>query len=384
MVGVVLLAANLRPAVASVGPVLGVVQRGLGLSGAQTAVLTTLPVLCFGAFAPLGPRLGRRFGLERSLGLVLVAIAAGLALRVGPDAASLYAGTALAAAAIAVGNVLVPVLVKRDFPDRTGVMMGVYATALTAAAAVAAGTTVPLGGLLGGGWRPALGSWALLAVLAFLLWLPQLGAATRTAAVAAGALRALLHDRLAWQVTVFFGLQSLSFYAVLSWLPSILTSAGYSATAAGLLLSVSAIIQAPVSLVVPTLATRWPDQGPLAAGAALISALGLLGLLLAPRPLGPLWAVLLGLGQGASFPLALTLIVLRTRTSTDAARLSAMAQTGGYLIAALGPLLAGALHALTGGWSWSLAALLVLLGPQALAGVRVGRGGYVAGTADPP
>ena len=375
-----LVAANLRPAVASVGPVLAQVRDDLELASAGAAVLTALPVLCFGALAPVAPRLGRRHGIEPVLGAVLALLAAALLLRLTGGAAGLFVGTAVAAGAIAVANVLVPALVKREFAQRTGLLMGAYTTVLAGSAAVAAGLTVPLADLLGRGWRGGLGLWAVPAVVALLVWLPEVRRHSRppAAAAGAGAVRALLRLPVAWQVTAFMGLQSLLFYSVLAWLPTVYQDAGWTPAAAGLLLSVSILVQMPASLVVPVLASRRPSQRRYAAGATALTAAGLAGVLAAPTSAAYLWAVLLGLGQGSSFALALTLFVLRGRTSADTARLSAMAQTVGYLLAAGGPLVVGLLHDATGGWRAPLALLVALAGAQLVAGDLAGRDRTVA------
>ena len=349
---IALTAANLRPALASVGPVLDDLGADLDLAPAGAALLTTLPVLCLGILAPAAPRLARHLGLERTLAVTLVVLLAGLLLRVAAGSGTLFTGTVAAAGAIAVANVLAPALVKRAFPRRTGTMMGIYTMCLTGSAAVAAGATVPLGELLGAGWRGALAVWAVPAVLALLVWVPLLRAGARPVGAASAApATGLLCDPLAWQVTLRFGLQSLSFYAVLAWLPSIYRDAGYPAATAGLLLSLSTVVQAPVSLGIPSLASRMRDQRALVVGADLLIAAGFLGILLAPTAAPYLWVVVLGVGHGAAFALALLFTVLRTRTSAETAQLSAMAQTVGYAIAAGGPLLVGWLRAARRGTS---------------------------------
>jgi MFS transporter, CP family, cyanate transporter len=387
--GVVLIAVNLRPALAAVGPVLVDVRARLHLSAAAGALLTTVPLVCFAALAPVAPRLARRYGMERVLAAVLAVVAAGLLLRVSLGVAGLFAVTVPVASAIAVANVLVPALIKRDFAGHVGVMMGVYTMAMSGAAAVAAAVTAPLDHRWGWGWRGALGAWAVPAGIALLVWLPR---AVRTAppdtappatappATAPPATappdtapvgRSLLRDALAWQVTAFMGLQSLGFYSVLTWLPSVYEDRGYSPEAAGLVLSVCAAVSAPVSLAVPTLAVRTQDQRWLAVLSSLLPAAGLAGILLAPGA-GYLWAVLIGTGQGALFALALTLVVLRSRTSAVAARLSAMSQSAGYLVAAGGPLLVGVVRD-AAGWTPAIGLLLAVLVPQILAGLGAGR-----------
>jgi CP family cyanate transporter-like MFS transporter len=374
---VALVAFNLRPAVASVGPVLPEARADLSLSGFGAAFLTFLPVLCFGLLAVAAPRLARRSGIEPVLLGVLVAVAVGLAGRVVDGPVLLYLGTALAGGAIAIGNVLVPPLIKRDFPDRTGLMMGVYTMAVAGSAALAAGLTVPLGDVLGSGWRGALGVWAVPAVLAAAAWLPQVRAHTRPARSPSGP--SLARSGLAWQVTIYFGLQSLSFYAVLAWLPSIYREYGMSPAAAGLLLSVAGLVQIPVALLLPPLASRAANQVAHIAGSTLLIGLGLAGVLLAPTSLPYLWAVLIGVGQGACFALGLNLFVLRTRRVHDTARLSAMAQSIGYVICAFGPLLVGLLHEATRSWAIPLILLLALLVPQLVCGMLSGRARTTSG-----
>jgi len=369
---VALAAVNLRPALASVGPVLTELRADLGLSGGGAAVLTSVPVLCLGLLAPVAPALARRWGIEAVVALALGVLATGLLVRVVGGTAALFAGTVLASGAIAVANVLLPALVKRDFPASTGSMMGVYTMSLSGSAAVAAGTTAPLAEAAGG-WRVGLGAWAVPAAAAALAWLPL---ARRGAAGADPGGRGggpLRRDPLAWQVTAFFGLQSLCFYAVLSWLPTVYRDQGYSAVAAGAVLSVSALVQIPVTLLLPRLAARARTQRPHALAATVLTGLGLAGVLVAPTTAPYLWMVLLGIGQGGAFAVALTLIVLRARTATDTAGLSALAQSVGYVLAASGPLLVGAVHDRTGSWTPPLLLLLALLVPQAVAGLLAGR-----------
>lgn len=372
-VGVMLIAVNLRPAVASVGPVLADLRHATGLGAVGASILTAIPIICFGALAPVAPRLARRLGLRPALGLLLGILLVGLLLRLGPGLPLLFAGTAVGAGGIAAANVLVPALIKRDYPGRAGLAMGIYTTTLTLAAAVAVGASVPAEQEFGGGYRTALGLWALPAAIALAVWLPLARGSGGRPAPVAPTPGSLLREPIAWHVTVYFGMQALSFYAVLAWLPTLFRDAGYSASGAGWLVSLSAFLQCPVALVVPVLATRARDQRLLVLGAGLAAGAGLLGILLAPTTLPLLWILLLGIGQGAAFPLGLTLVVLRTEEASVTARLSAMAQSGGYLLAALGPFLVGTLHDVTDSWSPSLILLLVLLVPQLLSGWQAGR-----------
>ena len=373
--GVVLVAANMRPLATSVGPLVHQISSGLRLSGAAAGLLLTIPVLCFGAIAPLAPLLSRRLGIARTVALILSAIIAGLLLRVSGGVLTLFAGTTLAAAGAACGNVLLPVVVRRSFADRVGRMSSLYTTALVATAALAAGATVPLAHLIGHGWRGGLAIWAAPAIVALLIWLPQLARepAQPPQSARPARMREVTHDRVTWHLTLFFAIQSWGFYATLAWLPSIFESHGIGSTSAGLLLGLSGAMAVPAALLVPTLAARWRDQGALAAGLTAITLLGYGGLLLAPASAPVLWALLIGLGQGACFPLALTMIVLRSGSAHLTAGLSTHVQCVGYLLAAAGPLTIGALHDATGSWTASLIVLIVVLAPQAATGIGAGR-----------
>lgn len=378
LAAVLLLAANLRPAVASVGPVLADLRTDLGLSGTAAAVLSALPVLCFGAASGVAPAVARRLGPDGALVAVLVLTTTGLLARLLPSRGALFAGTLLAGAAIAVGNVLLPALVKREFPARLGLVTGAYTTVVSLGAAVASSTTVPLARALGGGWRAGLGVWAVPAAVALAVWVPlALVRHDPDLPVRPAAPASLLRDRLAWSVTAFMGLQSLSYYSMLAWLPSVLRDQGLSAVAAGGLLGLLSTVGTPVGLVLPALLVRARDQRLWVAAVTAVTATGLLGLALAPGSAPVVWAVLIGIGQGAAFPLALTLVVLRSRDGDDAARLSAMSQGFGYCLAATGPLLLGALRDATGSWTVPVGLLVALMLPQLLAGALAGRPGTI-------
>lgn len=373
VVAVVLVALNQRPAVVGVAPVLGDIRTDTGLSSALGGLLTSLPVLCFGAFAPLAPGLARRLGLETAVAASLVLLAGGTALRLLDPVAALYGGTVVAGAAIATANVLVPAYVKREFAQ-PGLVMGLYSAALNAGAALAAGLTVPIAMALGVGWRVALASWLLLAVLALAVWLPVAGTgrSRRGAAASPGPSWGLLRHGLAVRVTVFLGMQSTQFYAVAAWLPTLLVDAGLPVADGGLLLAVCTVTGAVGAFFGPTVAGRLQERGRgqrlLVVAVVIGYATGVGGLLLWPATGSVVWVSLFGLAQGGGFALALTLIVLRSATPLTAARLGGVAQCLGYLVAATGPVVLGALHDLTGGWEWPLVLLLVLLVPMAWAG----------------
>lgn len=372
-------ALNLRAAVASVGPVLPEARAGLGLTGTGAAVLTTLPVVCFGVLAVIAPRWARRAGIEAVLMVALILLTVGLAGRAWGGPILLLAGTVVVGGSIAIANVLLPPLIKRDFAGGTGVMMGLYTMCLASSAAIGAGLTVPVGTLLDAGWRGALWMWSLPAALAAAVWLPMLSRSTRPPRHQATPGPSPARHPLAWQVTVYFGLQSLIFYAMLSWLPSIYRDHGYSPATAGFLLSLCGLVQIPVTLLLPRLAIRSANQVVHIAASTAFMGAGLLGILTAPTVAPYLWMVLLGIGCGACFALGLALFVLRTGRVEDTARLSGMAQSVGYLICACGPLLFGLVHDLTGSWEGPLAMLLALLVPQLCTGMLAGRARVLGG-----
>jgi CP family cyanate transporter-like MFS transporter len=375
-----LIAVNLRPAVAGVGPVLPEMASDLLLSPVHLAVLAAGPVFAFGLFAPVAVRLRHRFGLRPSIVLALLCLLLGLLVRLAPGVVPLFGGTLMAAVGIAGANVLALALIKEEHAGRVGLYTGLYTVGLSCSAMVAAGVSAPLQQVLPGGWRASLGIWALPVLVAVVVWLPRARKSRRSPAAPGAATRAvserrggLARDPLSWLIALFFGLQSLAFYGLLTWLPPLLRAGGESATAAGLLLSLGMLVQLPVSLLVPMLATRTASQAWLVLVQFGFTAAALGGMLMAPGWGTPLWMVLLGVGQGGAFALSLILVVLRTRDANDAAALSGITQTVGYLLAGLGPLLLGVLHEASGSWSLPLAVLLVAAGCQVLIGLGAAR-----------
>jgi CP family cyanate transporter-like MFS transporter len=389
--GLLMIALNLRMGVASVGPVLPAIEQELGLPSAAAGLLTTIPVFAFGAFAFLTPALTRWIGLHRLLALTMVVVAIGIAVRLLPSPVALFGGTVLVGAGIAVANVCMPAVIKQDFAHRLGLMMGLYSTALFLGAAAAAALTVPFMTALDGSWRGALAVWAIPAVLALLIWTPRAIRTVADSAAVTGApgdaiveprdeprMSVLLRDPVAWAVTGFMGLQSLSYYAALTWIPTMLQDAGVSVSDAGLLLSYSSFPGIAAALLVPTM-MRWirPTWLPVLLS-ALLCAAGLIGLLVAPGGAASwVWMTLLGLGQGAAIALSLTYIVLRAPDAKHTAHLSTMAQGIGYLLAGLGPLGIGVLHAAAGGWAVPVVALVLLLAVQAVVGGAASRERHV-------
>ncbi len=371
-IAVILVALNLRPVIVAVSPVFDAISTDLKLSSLLAGLLVTLPVLCFGALGPLAPLLAQRIGFERSLALVLLAIIAGSALRIVPTIPALFGGTLLVGAGIAVGNILLPGLIKRDFPHRLGIMSGLFSMSLAAGATLAAGITIPIAEAAGWSWNEVLAAWGLFAVLGLVCWIPSLWHSRGVAAHPRSTGIVLSKDRVAWLVTAFFGLQSFNFYSTTAWLPTILIGYGYDSVFAGLMLSLVNLVSIVPALVVPLVLDRIRRQSALTAVVSLAYFAAIGGFLLVPG-WAVLWMVFLGLAQGAGLGLALTFIVLRSPDSEHATKLSGMAQSWGYLFAAIGPLALGALRDLTSTWLVPVLLLLIMLVPQTIAAYLAGR-----------
>ncbi|WP_436534727.1 MFS transporter [Actinoplanes sp. HUAS TT8] len=367
LAGLLLVAANLRAGITSVGPVLEELRQDLGLSALTASALISLPLVAFAVVSPLAPGLARRIGLERALGAGLAGLAVGLVVRSLPGLPLLWIGTILLGVAVAVLNVVLPALVKRDFPTRIGQVTGTYSAVQAVFAAGAAGAAVPVAALTAAGWRLPLGMWAGLALIGLGVLAPQLG---RRIAVPANledlgrepaepAGRSPWRTALGWQVTAFMALQSTGYYVFITWLPSIESAAGIGETAAGvhqLLLNGFGIAG---SLAVSTLIPRFRDQRLLGMLAPALFLVATVGILTAPRQ-AAIWTSLAGIAGGAAIVLALSFFGLRTGHHTQAAALSGMAQSVGYLVAAAGPIAVGALHDATGSWTPALIVVIVL------------------------
>jgi CP family cyanate transporter-like MFS transporter len=371
--GIVLIALNMRAGLSSVSPLVGELRDVFHLSATTGSLITAIPVLFLGLISPLAPIAARRFGTETVLLGALVVIGGGILLRVVPDLGALFTGGALVGAGIAVLNVLMPGVVKREFPDRAATMIGVYSAAMVLGAAVSAGATVPLENAIGHGWQPAIGCWALLAFVAVAVWLPHVRRRRGAVAAAMPHVAGLWKSRLAWLVTGFMGLQSLLFYVLLAWMPTILTDNGISKGTAAAIFAFNTFVQIPASLAGSVIAGRMRNQSGLVVASIGLVAAGYVGLMVAPAGGAWVWAVLLGLGQGGAVSLALTLIVLRSPDANTAAQLSGMAQAVGYGFAAFGPLAAGALHQVTDGWTVPIALMLVLCVGAVACGIGASR-----------
>ncbi|MEU2794119.1 MFS transporter [Streptomyces sp. NPDC007100] len=387
LAGLVLAALNLRPAITSLGPLMAEVRSGLGMSATVAGLLTSVPALCFAVFGFAAPRLARRFGPGAVVCAGLAVIAVGVVVRpFAGGTPGFLAATALALAGIAVGNVLLPVVIKTWFPDRVGPLTGLYSMSLALGTSLAAALTVPVTAALGGSWQAGLAVWAVVAVVAAPTWLVIVRGRRRTrvpgaaqAAPDAGpaprdpapGLR-VTTSPTAWALAVFFGLQATAAYITMGWMAQIFRDAGVSAGAAGVLLAATMAVGVPLSFVLPRVAARMRHQGPLAVGLGMCGLAGYAGLWLAPAAGAWAWALLLGVSN-CSFPLALTMIGMRARSADGVVRLSAFAQSAGYLISIPGPLLVATLYQHTGGWGAPIALMAGLMVPQMAVGVLAGR-----------
>ena len=397
--GIVVLAVNLRASITGLPPVFPELQSALHISASTLALLAAMPVLCFGVFSGAGAPLSRRFGEERVLGLALGLLAVGLLLRSVSPSLLLFPGTIVAGAAIALMNVLLPSLVKRRAPERAGLLIGLYLLMLAAGAVVASLIAVPIFNAAGAGHsagsaavRISLGLWAGPALLAAVLWVPQLRYRTKPdeaplAGVRPSGVRyrrgalSMGRSSLAWHVTLFMGLQSLSYYAALSWFPTMFRDRGVSAVHAGELLALMNLGNAVTALLIPVIAHRSADQRSLAAVANIATGAGLAGAIFGPTSAALPFILLLGLGQGATLGLGVFYTMARAPDPVTAASLSAFAQGIGYLIASTGPLVVGFLHDATGGWTVPGLVLLVVAALQLLTGWLAGRARTVPGLA---
>ncbi len=410
---VLLTAAALRSPITGVGAIIGEIEAATGLSHTMSGMLTTLPLIAFAVFALAAPGLSARLGMERTLFCSMLLMTGGILVRALPSVAALFAGTALIGIAIAICNVLLPGLIKRNFPQQVGLMTSLFTTCLTFWAAISSGISVPLSqGPLG--WRGALTIWAALTAIAALVWLPQLPRRTgesggkalaaaptsRSSTPAAAApiapngpialtgrqsgqgeatrpRRGLWRSRVAWLVTLFMGFQSILFYVSISWLPDILQERGMSAEQAGWMLSLMQLISMAGSFLMPLLAARSGSQKWLTAATAALCVIGFGGIWAGPVSLAAFFILLLGIGSGSTFGLAIVFFSLRSRTAEQASALSGMAQSVGYVLAAFGPTLFGYLHDLSGSWDTPLAVITGVSVLTALFGYAAGRKGYV-------
>lgn len=379
MAAIAIIALNLRPSISGVGPLISEIRLDTGLSNTLLGMLTTLPVLAFGIFSVLTPLFTRRLGTEGTMAFALTILTAGILLRVIPDFFALYLGTLILGIGIALGNVLLPGIVKKKFPKKFGLVTGIYSSMLGIGAAIAAGISVPLSENAGLGWRWSLGAWAILSFIAFLVWYPQLS--ENIPAVARRNLRSSIKElgksRIAWMVAIFVGLQSLTFYTIIAWLPEILQERGMNASTAGWMLAMVQGTGVIGTFVFPAWASKRQRQRLPVVILVLIEMVSLAGLMIPTLFLTPLLVSILGFSLGGSFGMALLFIGIRTRGTDSANELSGMAQSVGYTLAATGPALFGGIYDLSQNWLIPLIFLFLIAFAKLATGWRAGFNEFV-------
>jgi CP family cyanate transporter-like MFS transporter len=381
LTGIVLVSLNLRSVITIVGPLVDDMRSDLGISRTAAGLLTTLPLLAFGLVSPLAPRIAQRIGSDRALVGAMLVMAVGLAVRPLPPLALLFLGTLAAGCGVAIANVLLPAVIKRHFAGQAAFMVAVYSVVLGVGAALSAALAVPAMHWLDDSWRASLAIWAVPALLAAVVWLPQLRGAPPPSTVPSPLVRVRLwRDAVAWQVTGFLAFLAFEFYAMAAWLPDVYRAEGLSAASAGGLLSIALIVGLPLGFGVGVAAQRMIDQRPIVFASGVCLVAGWLGVLLAPTTAAWLWASLLGCGFGIGFPYVLALMVLRAPDVRHAAELSGMSLSIGYTVAALSPVAIGALHDLSHSWTLPLAVLTASTAPTIALALAACRPRFVGDT----
>ncbi|MGG0656169.1 CynX/NimT family MFS transporter [Rummeliibacillus pycnus] len=351
VLGIVFIAATLRSPLTSVGPIISYIKEGLDISNVLAGFITTIPLLAFAIVSPFAPKFASRFGFEKTLLFAMGILAVGILIRSFGNTFSLLFGTALIGIAIAFGNVLLPALIKLKFPLQVGLLTSLFTLAMNITASVAAGVSYPIAGT-SFGWKGALGCWIILTIIAIIVWLPQL---RKKAELKENHKHTKLDKPiwkypLTWAITLAMGLQSLIFYTTAAWIPAMLEAQGMSANQAGWMFSIMQFSQLPMTFLIPILAGRKSDQRSLVVMFGSFYVVGFAGILMNLTSLTMLWMILIGLAGGASFGLAMMFFSLRTHNALEAAELSGTAQSIGYLLAAVGPVLYGYIHDLFESW----------------------------------
>ncbi len=373
VIGVIFIAMNLRAPITSVGPLIPLIQGDFHFSNAVAGSIMTIPLIAFALFSPFAPRLSLKFGLEPVIYAALIVLLAGMVLRVFPHGSWLFVGTGLVGIAIAICNVLMPALVKKSFRMKVGLITGVYGISMNVFGSLASGVSVPLAQSSSLGWRASLGVWAFLAVLSVILWSFLLKSVKKEKVIEPPAVKVRMWNSLkAWHVTVFMGIQSFMFYTLLTWLPAILHDQGYTLNEAGWVVSTLQMAIIPMTFIIPVVAEKMSDQRWLTIGSVILLFLGLIGLI--TGFLTVLSVLLIGVGIGTMFGLAMMFFVLRTTDSAQAAGLSGMAQSMGYLLAAVGPVFFGYLHDLSANWTIPFILLMLLTLIQLFVGIGASKG----------
>jgi len=364
VIGVIFLASTLRMPLTVVGPIISFIREDLGISNVLAGFLTTIPLLAFAIVSPFAPIVARKLGLELTLFLSTILLAGGIVLRSLGTTGLLVFGTMIIGVAISFGNVLIPGLLKLKFPYHVGLLMAFFTMSMNLTAGIGAGISYPIANAVLG-WQGALAIALALVILTIVIWLPQLKFNKPELTVVSTKARIpLWKSPVTWAVTGAMGLQSLLFYTTAAWIPEIYIAQGVAADRAGWMFSIMQISQVPMALVVPIIASKMTSQRPLVLMFTAFYIIGFTGVVMEWTSFAVLWMILLGLAGGASFALAMMFFTLRTRTAFEAADLSGFAQSLGYLLAAVGPILFGYLHDLFGGWDiagWLFVAVTALL-----------------------
>ena len=379
IIAIAAIAFNLRPPISSVGPLISEIRSDTGLSNTLLGMLTTLPILSFGLLSVFTPLFTKRLGTEGTMAMALAILTAGTLLRVVPGVFPLFAGTIIAGAGIAFGNVILPGIVKKQFPTKTGLVTGIYSGMLGTGAALSSGLSVPLSQNLGLGWRWALGFWAIFSFIALLIWLPQLRQNFQVVARRSlgSSLKQLSKSGLAWNVAFFVGFQSFTFYIIIAWLPEVLQDRGIGAIEAGWLLSLCQGVGVLGTFFIPALAERLENQKIPVLILIVLEVVSLIWLMIPEAPFIGVVVSLLGFSMGGSFGMALLFIVLRTANSESANELSGISQSIGYTMAATGPALFGAVFDMTQIWTVPLFMLLFFSFLKLWVGMKAGSKGVV-------
>ena len=374
LLGILLISANLRAPLTSVGSLVPIIRDSLGVSNSVIGTITTVPLLAFAIVSPFAPKLAHKFGLERTIFISMIILFIGTVLRSVTGVGTLFIGTALIGIAISFGNVLIPGMVKMSFPLRVGAITGLYAVIMNIFGALASGVSVPLANIEPFGWQGALAVWGIVTVIALFIWAPQLKNPTKLPVAEENQKKINMWTSFtAWQVTLFMGLQSLMYYTVLTWLPDILQTSGYSESIAGWLLSLQLFALIPMTFIIPIIAGKMDNQMLLGALTGIVFILGTVGLMSSNFYIILISVILLGIGCGTGFSLSMMFFTLRTKNVMEASDLSGMAQSFGYLLAALGPVLIGILQDLFQSWTMPLILLLICGSIILIVGCLAGR-----------
>ncbi|WML50917.1 MFS transporter [Neobacillus sp. PS3-12] len=380
--GIIFIGMNLRAPLTSVGPLVGMIRDDLGISNTLAGVLTTFPLLAFALVSPFAPKLVRRFEINKVLLATLPLLIIGIILRSVSGIGTLLLGTTVLGFAISICNVLLPSLIKKEFPKKIGFLTGIYSVSMNLCGAVASGISIPLASDLGLGWKGAIGCWAVLAFISLFVWLPQTRYGQKQISIGILDSREesvnIWRSELAWKVTFFMGLQSLMFYTIVAWLPEILFERGLNSSSSGWMLSLLQFSLLPFTFIIPVISVRMTSQRLLVIFIFLLLVVGYSGLLIGGNSLIPVWAILIGIGVGSAFSLSMMFFTLKTQNSRQAAELSGMAQAIGYLLASIGPTLFGWMHDITHNWTLPLIILVVAAVFLLIFGLGAGKNQYVS------